>query len=370
MRIAKRIAQAVVVGMIVAAATVGVRIWKPTWTGEPRPPRLDCPALVDIGPQPEGEVATGRFRVANLGGLPLSLTQFKTSCSCAGVETVEDGVDRLVQSAVIPPGADCEFLVKISVGGRAGTSQSLQVQFATNDPDMPVVVTTITIPRITGGIYAEPRAALFGDVKRGDRPVVAIKLYDNHMSGQQIQDIVSRHPDRFTVRYIPVGTDDPPEEHPIAGRLLGRCEVTPITDRAGPLDGVVEVNALGGARPLAMISVAGRVSAAVTAFPSALVFPRTAGEKTEWSSEITLASRDSKTFDVSLVTVPDNFQVTVHPVEGRPDQIRLRVVCPPADSNVLLSPIHESRILLRVKPSSGGPEDLAVIVAHPSRGQK
>lgn len=367
MTILRRLALVCGIGVVVMAATLGVRAAWPLEPELPKPPTIECPSLVDLGSHAEGEIVTGRFRVANLGAEPLQLTRFRTSCSCAGVETDETGENRRVQAASIPPGGDREFLVRMVIGVRPGTPQGVLVQFETNDPNRPSMAIQVMVPRVTGGIYIEPRAVLFGELGRGEQPIITINLYDNHETGLQVDEIVSRNPDRFTVRYRRVSAEDAPEEHPIAGRLLGRCEVTPISGQAGSLEGVIEVRPTSGTRPLAIIPVTGRVVTTVTVFPSVLVLPRMVGGQSEWSGEVILVGRDGRPFQPTLQAIPDGLQVTLDPIMGSTDRVRLRVACSPVD-RVDRPPVVESRITIRVTPSSGPAEDVSVVVAHP-RGE-
>jgi hypothetical protein len=130
---------------------------------------------------------------------------------------------------------------------------------------------------------------------------------------------------------------------------------------------VIEVRPTSGTRPLAIIPVTGRVVTTVTVFPSVLVLPRMVGGQSEWSGEVILVGRDGRPFQPTLQAIPDGLQVTLDPIMGSTDRVRLRVACSPVD-RVDRPPVVESRITIRVTPSSGPAEDVSVVVAHP-RGE-
>jgi hypothetical protein len=59
---------------------------------------VEYPEFVDLGSCAQGELATGRFLVKNVGRGELTVEEFRTSCSCAGVEREVDGKFYRVQS--------------------------------------------------------------------------------------------------------------------------------------------------------------------------------------------------------------------------------------------------------------------------------
>ena len=120
----------------------------------------------------------------------------------------------------------------------------------------------------------------------------------------------------------------------------------------------------GGTGPLAVIPVTGRVVAAVTAFPSVLVLPRMVGGQSEWSGEVILVGRDGRPFEPTVRAIPDGLKVSLEPVMGHADQVRLRVACPPVDS-VVRPPVVESRITIQVRSSSGPAGDVSVVIVRP-----
>lgn len=73
-------------------------------------PVLESPETVDLGEQEIGATAVGQFVVRNAGTAELVLSEFRTSCSCAGVERLVNGNVHPVESVVVAPGDQIHLL--------------------------------------------------------------------------------------------------------------------------------------------------------------------------------------------------------------------------------------------------------------------
>lgn len=79
------------VGLV--AVVAGAAWWSTTGrsTGNRVGPVLDCPEVIDLGEQERGQVAIARATLANAGDADLTITDVRSSCSCAGLEIEEGG---------------------------------------------------------------------------------------------------------------------------------------------------------------------------------------------------------------------------------------------------------------------------------------
>jgi hypothetical protein len=256
--------------------------------------------LIDLGERERGEIVLCHFQVGNSGGSPLILDRFQTSCSCAGVERRVDGRYVIPESVTLEPGQQLELSVRVSVGAPQGERQRVGVVFQSNDPVRPTHAIEVLVPRVKGGVYAQPKAVILGSVPLGEPAKRILELYDTGRPGRKIATVRSTYPDRFDVRLIPLGKDEPPRRHASAGNLIARLEVTAHTERSGPLDGDVEIVLANEERPPDHIPVVGDVVPSVICRPERLVLHGRRAQGAGYSGEIHVASRHGKPGQVAI----------------------------------------------------------------------
>ena len=222
------------------------------------------------------------------------------------------------------------------------------------------------VPRVRGGVFADPNSVIFGTIPRGSNRGVIVRLYDNGVSGRQIERVRSLAPERFEARLLPPAEGGDQEVHETAGRLIGQVEVVARTERAGPLEGYVEVTLAGDKRSPSLIPVTGGVASTVVCSPSTLLLPYTVGNRLVYSGQVLLTSRDGEPFQAEVEAVPDGLSATVRPVAGRPDQYRLQISCSAVP--VTSHGTRESRVRLRIQLSAALDENPEVAVFHPRGG--
>lgn len=314
------------------AAGLVTLMWSLRLSEPAGPAGVDYPATVDLGPREFGQIAEGRFRVANHGGSDLLLTRFSTSCSCAGVEIEEGGVSRQAVELRVLPGHHVDLSVRISVGTTPGLSQDVAVGFMTNAPDHPQAVVRLSIPRVTGGVYAEPVAVVFGELAVGRPAARMVRLYSNGAADRRVREVRSRHPDRFAVRLVPLPELHDSAPHETAGQLVAVIEVVQRTDRPGKVDGTLEVHLADETRPPDTLAVLGEVVPEVVARPAGLVLPRHAGGQPVLSGQVALTSRDGVEMAISVEAVPDGLIATVRKDPDNSGQWLVDITAQPAGS--------------------------------------
>lgn len=328
--------------LAVAALTWSVRY---AWDVWPATAILNYPSTVDLGEREFGEVAVGRFTIANHGRRELLLDQFSTSCSCAGVEREVDGEFQRLESLSLPPREQVELAVRVSVGVEPGERQLVQVGFASNDPVQPVAKIEVLVPRVIGGTCAVPKAILFGAVRVGGMARQVVDLYDNRRPNRRIEGVRSSHPELLRIRLLPLESEDRARTHDVAGRLIARLEVVGQTALPGPLDGRIEVSLAGEERRPDIIPVFGEVVHTVECRPEKLILPRRAGDRLVYSGQLLLRHRDGRSIKVEVEHVPSGITAKVRPSPDSEDQCWLDVECTPSQA----VPSIDQVIRLRVR---------------------
>jgi hypothetical protein len=310
--------------ILASAGTFGLRVAWDRWLA-PRP-ILEYPTLINMGNHDRGEVVFERFQVKNVGHAPLELTEFQTSCSCAGVEREVDGTIERLRSVTLAPGHSVELLVRLGVAVRPGESQLVHIGFTTNDPLRPAATIDVVVPTVTGGIWAEPKAVILGSVLLGGKISRIVNLYDDCKSGRQIESVRSTNPDRFQVRLMGVATPGADHISDVGGgKFIAQVEVAARTEQVGSLEGNIEVYLAKEGRSPDLIPVAGQVVAPMACLPSQLVLPRRVQGDSVYSGRVLCFSRTEQPLGVEILGTPSDTTVKVSPISERRDQSWLEI---------------------------------------------
>jgi hypothetical protein len=344
----------------VAAVAVGVAaflIAQPTPV--PLPPVMSHAPYVRLDPQEFGSMAIARLVLSNNGGSDLVVDRFQTSCSCAGVEIERDGKLQRISDLRVPARSQAEVVVRIGVGARPGTSQPVQVTFASNDPAHPVSTFDVQIPRVLGGVYAVPAAAIFGDVAQRSADAQTVYIYDNGVKSRRIGNIGISHPERFEVELLtPQPGTHEPQVHETAGQMIAVAKIRPKPGWVGPLDGYFELSVLGEARPPDRVDVIGQVIGPFECRPDVLSLPRFVAGKPEYRCEFQITRRDGK--QIASVTpdeLPKEVTVIITPDPTDPTRVKVLVSCDPT------GPGPSRTVRLRFRAQAG--QDGAALIEVP-----
>lgn len=332
--------------VLAAGGTWGSRSLFDRWIGRAV---LDCPTTIDLGDREFGEIAVGRFAIANRGRGELRVDNFFTTCSCAGVEREVDGRRERIESAVIPPGGHLELAVRVSVGALSGENQVVRMGFSCNDPKRPTCEILVIVPHVKGGVYPAVSAILFGEIRVGSAARRVIELYDNRQVGRRIEKVHSLQPDRFEARLLPLAPLESPRSHERGGQLMARLEVIAQTSKPGILDGAIEVSLAGESRQPDVIRVYGQVVSDIECIPSTLILPRRIAERITYSGQMLLRHRDGQRMKLAVDSAPPGITVKVRPVPENDFPWLLEVECPRPDS----VQSGERTIRLRVRLNEG-----------------
>jgi hypothetical protein len=294
--------------ILVAGAVWSVRYAWGQWAAVPR---LHYLSTIDLGEHEFNSIAVGRIAFVNSGRRAVYLNGFATSCSCAGVEQEVHGRFYRVESVIVPTHGTAEIVVRVAVGASPGDRQNIRVVFTSNDTSRPTGTIDVTVSRVRSGVFAVPRAILFGEVRIGQVGRRLIDLYDNRQTGVSIAKVRSTRPDRFEARFLPADEHDQVVDHENGGRFIGRVEVVARTATTGSLNGGVEVIMADVRRKPDQIAVMGEVCHDVECRPSTLVLPRREGNNWVYAGRIALSHRDGHPIQIEVERLPQGVVVEI-----------------------------------------------------------
>jgi hypothetical protein len=235
-------------------------------------PVIVCQTSIHLGEQERGKVVAAQFQVANAGREKLVLSGIRADCACSGLERLENGIFVRPQEIVIKPNETAELLVRLAVRGPHGQAVRHRVSFVTNDPTQPEVHVDVVIDKVIGGIEASPSALLFHDVIKGGVVSRVITLRDRAIRPRAITHVATSNPSLYSVKVL-----HPERNDHVEPGVVGSVEVTLTAREVGSANATLLVYIEGTKQP-DEVPIRGRVTAAVTASPDVVYFPR-------WSSQ-------------------------------------------------------------------------------------
>ncbi len=336
------------------------RLWA-TWTHVR--PVLELPPPLDLGERELGETVVARFTVANRGGGELLIDQVRVNCACSGLEREVEGQFVRVESLRLGPNEQTDLVLRLSVRGQAGSAVRNGVLFRTNDPDYPEAAVTAVVSRITGGVTAKPASVAFGAVPVGGEARRVFEVRDTAAKTRAIKRVVSASPERFSARLLPQESPSESTAEEGSGALLGRVEVTLLTQQIGPADGEVLVYLDDAVRQPDAVLVTGRVVAVVAASPSSLVLPRSSGAGPVYFGECLCRSNTGKPLSLTLDSAPPGVSAVISVVRDNPSIRIVRIEWKPdPDGHVPEAPQP-----VRFRACAGDQEMVLEILVHVRR---
>lgn len=312
-------------------------------------PAIQYPEVIEIAPSEHGSIAIGRFVMANSGSADLIVKDFRTSCSCAGVEIDQQGELRQLVQYRIKPGERAELLVRINVAASPGASQMVQIRFSTNDPEIPVGSIAVMIPRVLGGVFAEYSTVLLGELQQGADTNYKLRLYDNGIWMRGVSAIRSSHPERFEVTYHPAESGEVGDDRSGVGRLHGRVTIRPICNRLGRLDGHIVIEYAGENRAPDHIQVFGEVIGPVSSLPDTIVLPRYVNGSPQHTADVLLSNRDGDSILVEPMLAPAGVTFTVISDAADPSKAIVRINSIPSSSPRSASAVCQVSVRVRTQ---------------------
>lgn len=274
-------------------------------------PVLECPESLDLGERELGEVALSHFTIANRGGGQLEITDVRANCSCTGLEQERNGEFVRVKSLSLAAAESVDLVMRVSVQGTPGIPNRTGVMFRTNDPDRPEVSIEALVSRVKAGVTTIPTSASFGTLSLGAKARQVLDVFDSTKKFRAMERVVSRNPDRVSVRMLPVVEDDAAATDRSLGVRIGRLEVMAATTVPGSLTSELEIYLQGEHRPPTVIEVIGRVAGPVDVSPSVIVLPRSSDAGPIYYGECICRSTDGKAFTLTVDSPPAGLSVVL-----------------------------------------------------------
>ncbi len=237
------------------------------------------------------------------------------------------------------------------MGGKQGDAQRVQIFFNTNVPRRSLARISLVVPKLKAGVWAQPKALVFGAVELGGSARRFIDLFDDGKPGREVAEVRSTVPQFFQVRLLPLAPDDLNQYCESAGKLIARAEVTVLTNRFGSFSGDVQIVVANEDRPPDLVPVAGEVVRLVECRPSELVLPRRVGNSWVYSGRVLIFSPTKAAIAAKVQSVPAGIRTNFTSVPDRPDQCFLEIEYQPPGPGKTQSG-SSARIRVRVTSSA------------------
>jgi len=144
------------------------------------------------------------------------------------------------------------------------------------------------------------------------------------------------------------------------GKLIGRVQVTAVTEAPGPLDAEIEIHLTGDARPPTRIPVSGRVADIVEAAPSFLVLPRASGEGLLYYGQVVCTSTDQVPLEIAVESVPQGLSAQVEAVGDDPSRRTIQIEWDPAQD----APAAPRQRQVRLRAEVNGRETMVEVKVY------
>lgn len=267
-----------------------------------RRPLLDAPAILELGEQEHGAIATAKFTLRNSGDAELLLSDFQVSdCICCNVFEVESqGRKAPLRELRLAGGESAEIHFRKAVKGNAGEPNHSFITFHTNVPSRPEAKINVTVANVLAGVTANPAQWPVGEIPLGQNARQEFTLSDSSAKPRPIERVKSSDPARIKAKMLP------------SGKLV----VEMATDRPGPVNGSVRVYVLGGKSEPDPILITGRVVAPVECSPAAVRLPRRSSDGPLYDASCLVQATGGLPLKLRVVDLPEGFKAEVNPSEG------------------------------------------------------
>lgn len=306
------LALSVLAGLAAYTATRG--------TAEPRP-RVEVPAVVDLGTQVHHCVADVEFEIRNAGDTALDIWNVTSDYAYLGMAIRgERGFESLTR-ATIAPGASLKPTIRLNLHDapdksltRWGRSYRGCVQFQTSDPDRPQVQVDV-VAQIQGFWVASPAEVRIDTLLRGRSETRRIDILETGVFDPRPVDRVECDGDDIlrVVAVRPAGEAKEPEAN-VTGRRAAEIEVAvQAPQQVGRVNGRLRVFLRDRPEPILTIPVTANVVAPLQASPAEVTLPRMGGGGKVYEATFLVQRTDGYPCEPRVVESPPGVTVRVNP---------------------------------------------------------
>jgi hypothetical protein len=271
-------------------------------------PSIRFPELIDLGIREVGEEVAAEFKIHNDGNEELVIDRIQTSCSCLGLERIENGKPVLVDWLRLEPRSQMDLQVRLTVKGRPGMTVRNTVAFRTNDPMRPHVKLEAIVPRVQGGLVASPTSLLFGTLPVGATSCQMIEFRDMRSPPRLVEEITPTNVDVVTIRRLSIEGED--SFSATQGYLIARAEVTFTAKSPGYFTGTIQIR-FADSQNGEEVSYSARVVGPVEVAPSTLTLPRSSEMGAIFHADCICRSTTKQPLSVEIEPPPDGLTATL-----------------------------------------------------------
>lgn len=324
-------------------------------------PRVSVEDSIELGEYPQGTSLHVPVAIRNAGGEPLVIGNCRTSCGCVAALKQNAGSEIALTDAVILPEETLAVTVRTSIVGEVGAPFVHYVEFATNDPDRPLVRIAIR-SRVAGRALTVPDCLIFGEAGRGEIIKRIVEVRDLRSTPDSVRRVWCERGSRVAVAFKPAsGPADP--SNPSLGQMIATISVeVTCPGTSGDVEDVIHVELASDGTEL-KVPVKVTVPPLVRFSPSVVVLPQLRAGQRDFSAAVTWKPWGLAAAEIEPAEVPGDLSVqkvdgaaagtdatayviTWHPEKGQPGGRAERVIRWRVSSGVV-SEIMETRVYCR-----------------------
>lgn len=167
-------------------------------------PKISFPPEVSIAQSELGQLAYFYFKLENLGGNLLQISNIRSNCSCLGFEVFENNDWFRLSDIQIPINSAKDIRVKVSVRGvPPGRSSLNKVFFQTNDPANRECVIDFVIRQVRGGIIPIPENVILKTNALGLAATELVEIWDDSDTEREIEDVSVAIESQLKIEILP-----------------------------------------------------------------------------------------------------------------------------------------------------------------------
>ncbi|MCI0682949.1 MAG: DUF1573 domain-containing protein [Gemmataceae bacterium] len=286
----------------------------------PHGPMISCPRSVDLGRQVVGAKVAAKVPITNVGGKPLQLSAFISSCGCLFISEETVGPITSTTTLDVLPGETIELLVHLAVRGNPGLLLKEHIFFASNCPTNAQLRIELSCTT-EGSLVPVPSQVLALDVETGATFEKTVFIKDTGASRVDIDHV--EHTLSTLLTSAKLTSIDPTEPEQEAGEAR-HCARIDLCFNAPFEPGVYEgeIRAIGQDGST-LVSIPARISVVYPLVfdPSTILLPRISGTSVATDAPVVCRSRASKRFLLECVSKPEHVTVHVAKSEGEEHKI-------------------------------------------------
>lgn len=280
----------------------------PSTEPESSPPRLRCPASIDLGMRRVGETVGTEVTIANDGSSPLEVSRLTGSCSCLSIGvSAGGGTSEPVKGASfsVPPHSQAKLLISVRV---RRSRDPVAVTFETNDPLAPLHELTLA-PSAILGVSFSPAELLFTGAIGGHATVRHVDVFYSGGSDVTLEGATC---EGGCVSVSAESCHATPGQRPGDPRRVGRLTVTLPVGEPRTLDDTIRVGVRNGSElEYETLKVRAEVTSPTCVVPDVVRLPRASDTGLVWGCLVQVRCNDGAAIRSLAATCDDNLTVTV-----------------------------------------------------------